>query len=177
LIPRFHLIPVVCLLRTKRYYIIAQTYDMELYTTRWRRLIGCFIFIGQFPPKSPIISGSFAERDQQLRAFYASSPPCTSSIYVHIHVYIYIYTYIPSRSHLIPVLCVRARVRMCVHACLRVYVCLCVGAHANVSAFLRVCASTCLRVSVSVCAHISNCLSHACIHVLNCSVFMKNLTC
>jgi len=40
--------------------------------------IGCLIFVGRFPPKSPIIIGSFARNDLQLKTFYASSPPCTA---------------------------------------------------------------------------------------------------
>jgi len=43
--------------------------------TEWWRPIGCLIFTGLLSQKSPIISGSFAKRDLQLRASYAYSLP------------------------------------------------------------------------------------------------------
>ena len=41
------------------------------------RPTGGLIFVGHFSPKSPIISGSFAENDLQLKKSCGSSPSCT----------------------------------------------------------------------------------------------------
>jgi len=47
-----------------------------LVCTWWRRLVGCLLFVGHFPQKSPTIRGSLAESDLQLKAPYGSSLPC-----------------------------------------------------------------------------------------------------
>jgi len=52
--------------------------EMTNIHTGCRRPIGCLIFIGHIPQKSLTISGSFAERDLQTQAIFASSPRCGS---------------------------------------------------------------------------------------------------
>jgi len=47
---------------------------MSLVATCCRRPIGCLILVVLFLKKSTIIRGTFAERDPQLKASYASSP-------------------------------------------------------------------------------------------------------
>jgi len=51
-------------------------YAFQIYIG-WQTPIGCLIFICHFLQKSPIISGSFAKNDLQLKASNGSSPPCT----------------------------------------------------------------------------------------------------
>jgi len=43
-------------------------------TKWWRRPIGCLVFRGHFPQKSPTVRDSFAERDLRLQTSYASWP-------------------------------------------------------------------------------------------------------
>jgi len=58
--------------------IVITTPHMIMSDTRWRRRIGCLIFIGHFPQKNPIIIGPFAKYVYvQLKASYGTLPLCT----------------------------------------------------------------------------------------------------
>ena len=54
--------------------------------TGWRRPIGCLIFVGHFPHKRPIISGSVARNDLRVQAPYGSAPPVTPN-YTTVNIF------------------------------------------------------------------------------------------
>jgi len=76
----------------------------------------CLIFVDHFSHKSPIISGSFAKRDLQHTASYASWPPCTRILHYPgvLGVYVCVKYYEQSHTHFALYWCLSRCVNLCI---------------------------------------------------------------
>jgi len=69
-----------CLSRDPVLLCMSEYFCESALRTGWRRPIGCLIFTGYFPQKSPVLSGSLAKNDLKLKESYETPPPCSNAL-------------------------------------------------------------------------------------------------
>jgi len=77
---------------------LLRTHILSNNSAGWRRVTGCLVFTRHFPQKSPVVCGSFAENNLQLKASYGSSPQRNNQRIRFVYGEIDMYKKWPARS-------------------------------------------------------------------------------
>jgi len=138
---------------------------MTYIDTGWRRCVRCLVCVSRFPQKSPIISGSFAERTLQLKASYASSPPYAESSYRIMWVFVTLYAALihsAKKPLILGLFCGKWPLKIRHRTGLRHPVCcarILAAPHFHIG--VCVCMCVCVRVYIYIYVHVHMCI---CIH-------------